>query len=154
MSAAPAIPAITVRPALADDEAAWRALWKGYCDFYQAAVSDDVTAHTWGRIVDPSSSVKCAFAEQAGNIVGFANYIVHENTWELHPLCYLEDLFVDPQARGSGAGKALIQWLKDGMSTNGWARLYWVTHKDNATARRLYDQFVGADEFVRYVIRA
>ena len=148
---------ITIRPALNDDEAAWRTLWRSYCAFYSADVSEGVTAHTWGRIVDPTSSIKCIFAEQAGEIVGFANYVVHDNTWDIQPLCYLEDLFVAPDARGSGAGagagKAMIQWLKDGMATYGWARLYWVTHKDNARARRLYDQFVGADEFVRYVIR-
>jgi GNAT superfamily N-acetyltransferase len=143
----------TIRPALADDEAQWRALWRGYCAFYSADVSEDVTAHTWGRIVDPSSSINCIFAEQDGHIVGFANYVVHDNTWDIQPLCYLEDLFVAPEVRGSGAGKALIQWLKDGMATYGWARLYWVTHKDNAAARRLYDQFVSADDFVRYVIR-
>jgi len=146
-------PALHVRPALADDEAAWRRLWRGYCDFYKSDVSEAVTAHTWGRIVDPSSAVKCIVAERDGLIVGFANYVVHDATWEMDPLCYLEDLFVAPDARGSGAGRAMIQWLKDGMSTRGWARLYWVTHEDNATARKLYDQFAGADGFVRYVVR-
>ncbi len=143
-----------IRTALADDEAVWRKLWRGYCAFYEAQVSDDVTAHTWGRIIDPSSPVKCIFAERNGEVIGFANYIVHENTWEMHPLCYLEDLFVAPEARGSGAGKALIQWLKDAMPEQGWARLYWMTHKDNATARRLYDSFTRADDFVRYVVRS
>ena len=144
---------LRVRPALPDDEAAWRKLWRGYCDFYKTALNEAVTAHTWGRIIDPGSSVKCIFVERDGEVLGFANYVVHDNTWELQPLCYLEDLFVTPHARGTGSGRAMVQWLKDAMATQGWARLYWATHRDNATARRVYDQFVPADDFVRYVIR-
>ncbi len=144
---------LVVRPAFAGDEAAWRTLWRGYCDFYKAEVSETVTAHTWARILDPASAVNCIVAVHDGALTGFANYVVHDATWEMQPLCYLEDLFVAPQARGTGAGKAMVQWLRDGMATRGWARLYWVTHRDNATARQLYDQFVGADEFVRYVVR-
>jgi GNAT superfamily N-acetyltransferase len=68
-------------------------------------------------------------------------------------VCYLEDLFVDPDRRGAGVGKALLEWLRNAMRAEGWARLYWVTHKDNADARALYDQFTKADDFVRYVVR-
>ena len=38
-------------------------------------------------------------------------------------------------------------------AAEGWARLYWMTKADNAEARRLYDRFTLADDFVRYVIR-
>lgn len=149
----PASPTLHIRPALAKDETTWRTLWRGYCDFYQAEVSEAVTAHTWARILDPASALGCVVAERDGAVIGFANYVVHDATWELQPLCYLEDLFVAPDVRRSGAGKAIILWLKDAMVTHGWSRLYWVTHRDNATARRLYDPFVGADDFVRYVLR-
>jgi GNAT superfamily N-acetyltransferase len=143
----------TIRRALPSDESAWRELWQGYCDFYGSTVSEEVTAHTWARILDASSSVHCVVAEQAGRVIGMANYVVHENTFELQPVCYLEDLFVSPSARGTGAGKALLQWLKDGLKREGWARLYWMTRNDNHAARKLYDQFVAADDFVRYVVR-
>lgn len=148
-----AMPRTLVRPALASDEAAWRLLWRGYCDFYQVSIGEAVTAHTWARICDPASAVKCAVAEADGRVCGFANYVIHDNTWDTQPVCYLEDLFVSPAARGGGAGKALLQWLQDAMASQGWARLYWVTHRDNATARRLYDRFSQADPFVRYVVR-
>lgn len=144
---------LSIRPAAAGDEAAWRALWRGYCNFYESTVSEEVTAFTWRRILDAASPVSCAVAQAGGRVVGFANYVVHENTWEMKPVCYLEDLFTSPEARGTGAGKALIGWLQDGLAREGWSRLYWVTHRDNATARRLYDRFSKADEFVRYVVR-
>ena len=143
----------TIRAALPSDEAAWRELWQGYCDFYEARLPDEVTNRTWKRILDPDAQVMCIVAEVEGQVYGFANCVVHENTWETQAVCYLEDLYVHPSARGRGIGAALLEWLRNAMRAEGWARLYWVTKADNATARRLYDRFTLADDFVRYVIR-
>ncbi|MES3001906.1 MAG: GNAT family N-acetyltransferase [Pseudomonadota bacterium] len=143
----------TIRSALPGDEAAWRQLWLGYCDFYEVRVTDDVTNRTWKRILDPDSQIMCIVAEVDGQVYGFANCVVHENTFETQAICYLEDLFVTPSARGHGIGKALIEWLRNAMRAEGWARLYWVTREDNAKARKLYDQFTQADGFVRYVLK-
>ena len=145
-------PAI-IRAALPSDESIWRQLWRGYCDFYQASVPDEVTDRTWKRILDPDSAVMCIVAEMDGQVYGFANCVVHENTWESQPVCYLEDLYVTPAARGHGVGRALVDWLRNAMRAEGWARLYWMTHESNGEARRLYDQYVQADGFVRYVVR-
>jgi GNAT superfamily N-acetyltransferase len=68
-------------------------------------------------------------------------------------VCYLEDLFVTPSARGRGIGSALLEWLRNAMRAEGWARLYWMTRSTTPHARRLYDGFAQADDFVRYVIR-
>jgi len=142
-----------IRAALPSDEPVWRQLWRGYCDFYSASVSDEVTSRTWKRILDPDSAVMCVVAEVDGQVRGFANCVVHEATWETQPICYLEDLYVAPGARGHGVGAALIEWLRNAMRAEGWARLYWMTRRDNVQARRLYDRFAEADDFVRYVIR-
>ena len=142
-----------IRHALPADEAAWRKLWQGYCDFYSLTLSDAVTSRTWRRILDPDSGVLCIVAEVDGQVYGFANCVIHENTWELQPVCYLEDLYVLPSARCRGIGKALIEWLRNAMRAEGWTRIYWVTAQDNKAARALYDQFTPADGFVRYVLR-
>ena len=144
---------VTVRPVLPTDQPAWRRLWQGYLGFYEMDLPEENTQRTWQRILDPDSAILCMVAELEGLVVGFAHCVVHENTWETQPVCYLEDLFVDAQARGHGVGKALLDWLRNAMRAEGWARLYWVTHRDNARARALYDQFSQADEFVRYVLR-
>jgi GNAT superfamily N-acetyltransferase len=143
----------TIRSALPSDEPAWRRMWRGYVDFYSAAVPDEITDRTWKRILDPDSAVMCVVAEVDGQVYGFANCVVHENTWESQPICYLEDLYVEPGARGRGLGRALIEWLRNAMRAEGWARLYWHTREGNERARRLYDRFAEADDFVRYVIR-
>lgn len=145
--------ACIIRAALPADEAAWRELWRGYCDFYRAQVPPEVTDRTWTRILDPDSQIMCVVAEVDGQVYGFANCVVHENTWETQAICYLEDLFVLPSARGRGIATALLDWLSNAMRAEGWARLYWMTPADNVTARRLYDRYAQADGFVRYVIR-
>ena len=143
----------TIRAALPSDEPVWRQLWDGYCDFYGADLPAEVTNRTWKRILDPDSAIMCVVAESEGRVLGFAHCVVHENTWETQAVCYLEDLYVTPGARGQGVGGALLEWLRNAMRAEGWARLYWVTKADNAQARRLYDRFTRADGFVRYVIR-
>src|SRR3569832_1328537 len=139
----------TIRSALPSDEAAWRRLWRGYLDSYASTIPDEVTNRTWKRILDPDSAVMCVVAEVDGQVYGFANCVVHENTWETQPVCYLEDLYVLPSARDHGIGKALMEWLRNSMRAVGWGRLYWMTRQDNERARKLYDQFAPADGFVR-----
>lgn len=141
-----------LRDARPDDEAAWRALWAGYLDFYRTELTEAVTADTWRRILDPASRLFCRLAVHDGQAVGFAVCVMHEGTWSPAPVCYLEDLFVAPAARGLGVGAALIQELVDRGRREGWRRLYWHTQGDNAAARRLYDRFAAADGFVRYDI--
>jgi ribosomal protein S18 acetylase RimI-like enzyme len=67
-------------------------------------------------------------------------------------VCYLQDLFVDPNTRGVGAGRVLIDWLVKKMAAEGWSRLYWHTKENNYRARGLYDKYGPHSGFVRYVI--
>jgi GNAT superfamily N-acetyltransferase len=137
------------------DEAAWRRLWAGYCNFYEVVMSDEQTNFTWTRLIDPASPIKGLVAfNPAGRIVGICNYLLHENTWTSSPVCYLEDLFVEPNIRGGGVGEALIQEVIDLMKIHGWARVYWNTKENNYRARGLYDKFARVDGFVRYVVKA
>jgi ribosomal protein S18 acetylase RimI-like enzyme len=153
---------VRVRAAQPEDESSFRRLWSGYLAFYEADVSSAATDATWRRIHDGGSPIfarvacveAAAVREQSTSerVVGFAVCIVHDNTWSVSPLCYLEDLFVDASIRGRGVGRALLNDLIALAEQNGWSHLYWHTRRDNAPARRLYDSFVSADEFVRYRI--
>jgi GNAT superfamily N-acetyltransferase len=66
------------------------------------------------------------------------------------PNCYLEDLFVDPSARGSGAAKALILAVEEAARAAGAFRLYWHTQEYNAAARSLYDTITPRSSFIVY----
>jgi GNAT superfamily N-acetyltransferase len=145
---------IVVRPVSAADEPVWRTLWDGYCAFYDTVVPPEVTAVTWSRLFDADERVEGLVAEHDGEVVGFVNCVIHPSTWATAETCYLEDLFVSPDARGSGAGRALIEAVVELARSQGWDKVYWHTREDNARARALYDSFTEADDFVRYVVRS
>jgi GNAT superfamily N-acetyltransferase len=144
---------IHIRPILSSDEAAWRELWNGYCRFYEVQLEARVADHTWARIMDSQSPVNAFVADIDGKVEGICNYILHDNTWTLTPVCYLEDLFVRPDTRANGVGQAMIDWLVVKMKESGWSRIYWNTKENNYRARGLYDKFTPRDPFVRYVIK-
>jgi len=142
-----------IRRAEARDEPRWRELWDGYTRFYEREPNEAITRHTWARILDAGSPVMAIVAEdETGRVVGIANYLLHENTSALAQNCYLQDLFVDPQVRASGTGKAMIDWLIEEMKRQGWARLYWATKETNYRARGLYDKYTPHSGFLRYQI--
>lgn len=144
--------AVVVRPAQGRDEPRWRELFDAYTRFYEREPNDAIARHAWSRILDAKSPVYAAVAELDGQVVGIANYLLHESTGSLQPVCYLQDLFVDPAVRGHGVGKDLIDWLVAEMKARGWSRLYWSTRETNYRARALYDQYTPHSGFLRYVI--
>ena len=145
--------AISIRAARTSDATAWRAMWAAYCTFYDQTLPESITEGVWARILDSTSPVHCLIARgEDGTPFGFANYVLHPHTWSDKTVCYLEDLYVAPEARGHGVGHALIEHLIETGKTSGWARVYWHTEIGNAAARRLYDRFKPADDFVRYTV--
>lgn len=143
---------VTIRDARLQDESRWRELWADYLTFYDVTVDADITDQTWRRVFDPASAIAMRVAEVEGRVMGFALYLTHEGTWIRTRDCYLEDLFVDPDARGKGVGRALIDDLVALGKAKGWSRLYWHTSEQNKTARALYDSYVKSDGHIRYRI--
>lgn len=139
-----------IRLAEAKDEQRWRELWAGYVKFYRSEVSEDVTANTWARILDSSSNIDALVAERGGQVIGICNYVFHDHTWSKQQICYLQDLFVDPAARGGGAAKMLILACEEKAKAKGAFRIYWQTQEYNAAARSLYDTIVPRSSFIVY----
>lgn len=65
-------------------------------------------------------------------------------------VCYLQDLYVDETVRGRGIARALIERVAAAARAHGAARLYWLTHHDNARARALYERVAQHHGFIRY----
>jgi GNAT superfamily N-acetyltransferase len=141
---------VEIRAATVDDEARWRELWAGYIDFYRGSVSEAATARTWSAILDPHSGIGAIVAVQDGEVIGLCNYVFHASTWSTQPICYLQDLYVDPKRRGGGAAKKLILACEEVAKENGCFRLYWQTQEYNAPARSLYDTIVPRSSFIVY----
>lgn len=144
---------LTIRDATSSDRDDWLRLWKAYLAFYKVDLQDDVTDHTWQRLLDPASRLSMRLAVLEGAVVGFAIHHFHESTWVKTPECYLEDLFVDGTIRGKGIGRALIEDLIHICKEKGWSRLYWHTDEDNHRAQALYDSYVKSDGHIRYRLK-
>ena len=140
----------TIRPAKAEDEARWRVLWAAYIKFYRGEVPEEATANAWKMILDPTSKMNALVAEREGNVIGICNYLFHDSTWSTKQICYLQDLFVDPAARGGGAAKKLILACEEKAREKGAFRLYWQTQEFNGPARSLYDTIVPRSSFIVY----
>jgi GNAT superfamily N-acetyltransferase len=87
---------------------------------------------------------------EGGEGIGLAHCILHPTTWSTRPHCYLEDLYVCPDARGSDLGRALLEEAKRASEQRGAGRLYWHTQQYNGRARSLYDQVGRPTSFVVY----
>lgn len=147
----PANPNLTIRVLQPADRARWDALWAGYLEFYKHALPQEITEATWLRLVDPQQQPYGFVAVDANDkVVGFVHYHFHLSTWTLNGYCYLEDLFVDPSARGLGAGRALIEAVYRAADERGASRVYWHTENDNERAQALYNQLATLSPFVQY----
>lgn len=142
---------LTIRPLAPADHAEWRRLWTGYLEFYNTSVSEAVYAVTFARLIDPARPQQNALvAEQDGRLVGLVHYIYHAHNWRIEEVCYLQDLYVDPDTRGTGAGRALIEAVYAAADANGTPAVYWLTQDFNTQARQLYDRIAKVSPFIRY----
>lgn len=140
---------VVIRPLRAEDRAEWMPLWQTYLSFYSQDLSDEVTETTFSRLVGDGAHAGLV-AEREGGLIGFVNYLFHHSTWSIAQTCYLEDLFVAEAARGTGAGRKLIEGVYQAADAEKCSGVYWHTHHYNETARRLYDRIGKLSDFVRY----
>lgn len=142
---------IRVRPLRESDKADWLGLFRDYIAFYRASVADEIVELTWRRLMEVDSSlVGLAAVNEGGRLLGIALLVFHRSTWSATGYCYLEDLYVVPEARGRGIGRALIEAVYGEADARGATRTYWVTEEENTTARRLYDAMATRAPFVQY----
>ncbi|MFT4259981.1 GNAT family N-acetyltransferase [Microbacterium sp.] len=136
----------------AADHDEWIRLWNGYLTFYASEVPDDITARTFARIVDDQLIHGAIARGDDGRAIGLVHWLTHPATWSTDDYCYLEDLFVAPDVRGAGVGRALIAHVTGWAAEHGSAKVYWLTQEDNTTARRLYDRVAAHTGFTHYEI--
>jgi GNAT superfamily N-acetyltransferase len=141
---------IAVRPLEADDREQWEPLWAGYLAFYKTVVPPEVTDTTWRRLHDPSEPMHVLGAFLDERLIGIVHYLFHRSTWTTGDYCYLQDLFTADDARGLGAGTALIEAVYEEARAAGASRVYWLTHESNAVARSLYDTLADRPGFIQY----
>jgi len=100
----------------------------------------------------PNPRAFCDIAEADGTPVGFALWFYNFSTFEGAFGIYLEDLFVTPEARGRGAGLALMRRLAQRCREEGLARLEWAVLDWNAPSIAFYDR-LGASAKADWITR-
>jgi GNAT superfamily N-acetyltransferase len=143
-------PPVTIKPLSPGDHAAWLPLWRGYQSFYKVDIPAAVSDVTWRRLNDPAEPMAGALAWSEAAAVGLVHHIRHRSCWTTADYCYLQDLFVAPEFRGTGLGRRLIEYVYALAREQGLNRVYWLTHETNAEAMRLYDRIAEASGFVQY----
>lgn len=142
---------VTVRPVEQTDHAEWRRLWTAYLEFYETTVPESVYETTWRRLFTPGEfEPNGMLAIADGKPVGLVHYIMHRTCWSQKNNCYLQDLFADPQVRGKGVGRALIEAVYAEADKQGAGAVYWMTQEFNHTARQLYDRVARKTPFIKY----
>lgn len=144
----------TIRNLYQEDFGQWLALWEGYNEFYgrggDKMLDPLISRTTWARFFDVYEPVHALVAETNGRLIGLSHYLYHRSTITVEPSCYLQDLFVSQECRGSGVARKLIEAVYNVAKENGCSRVYWQTQETNHTARRLYDKLAERSGFIVY----
>jgi GNAT superfamily N-acetyltransferase len=143
---------VRVRRLEARDKAAWLPLFKGYIEFYKSSVADDVIDETFARLLSGKEGfhIGLVAVDATDTPIGLAHVLFHRSTWSKTWYCYLEDLFVRPDIRAKGIGRALIEATYREADARGATRTYWSTQETNYRARGLYDQVATRSPFLQY----
>ncbi|GIL39206.1 GNAT family N-acetyltransferase [Roseiterribacter gracilis] len=149
---APADPG--VGPIVPDDRPRWAQLFCAYLEFYGTEIPPSTYEATWARLMAPDGTIRgLGVRDAAGQLVAISHYLFHPTSSSDRPVCYMQDLFTDPAARGKGCARALINGVAEAARSRNAVRVYWLTQEDNKTARALYEKLAKFSGFVRYDIR-
>jgi GNAT superfamily N-acetyltransferase len=141
---------LTIRAIEEKDKDQWLKLWAGYLEFYKSTISSEQTELTWKRLINNELKMFGFVGESEEGVIGFTHCLFRPSTWTETDYCYLEDLFVDPNIRGKGVGRALMNKVVELAKQKKSKRVYWTTQEFNKTARVLYDSITPVSEFVQY----
>ena len=145
---------VQIRTVNESDYAQWLPLWNGYNAFYgrqdETALDLNITQTTWERFLNTNEPVHAFVAEHNGQLVGLVHFIFHRSTSRLNDVCYLQDLYVNKDLRGTGIGRQLIQAVYNAAQNAGSSRVYWQTQDSNIAGRALYDKVAKHLGFIMY----
>ena len=140
-----------VRPLADRDHDRWRTLYAAYAAFYRSEQTDEHAERTWRWLRDPTHPVEGLVVEdEAGSVAGLAHVRPFPRPLSASVGGFLDDLYVDEPARGTGAVDALLDALRERAAERGWSVVRWITAHDNARAQAKYDQVATRTSWVTY----
>lgn len=142
-----------IRPPAENDRAAWEQLYEGYAGFYKVTQTPQMRATVWGWLQDPGHGTQGLVAVADGRLIGLAHFRAFARPLSASTGGFLDDLFVDPEARGAGIAAALIAGVAAEGRKQGWTVIRWITAEDNDRARGLYDRVANLTKWLTYDIK-
>ena len=131
---------VEIAPITAEEFEELLPLIAAYQRFYKAE-PDEARNHThFGRLLDDhDAGIQFVALDEVGQALGFATLYFPLGSVTPGVACLMNDLFVVPEARGHGIGRALILHCLSYAKAHGFPKIHWQTALDNHTAQRLYD---------------
>lgn len=143
-----------VRPLESKDKDRWGELYAAYARFYNSTQNGEMREQVWTWLMDEANELKGLVAlDKKDNVVGIAHYRPFLRPLAASKGAFLDDLFVDPSHRGTGAAEALIGEIKAVAEQNGWSIVRWVTADNNYRARAVYDRIARKTDWLTYDIQ-
>ncbi len=138
---------VTVRPARPEDAAAIHKFVRDLAEHHEhleeaKASLDDIRHAFFG----PQPYAVCEMAEQDGQLLGFATWFYTFSSWTGRKGVYLEDLFVRDDARGTGAGRALMVSLAKRCAAEDLPRIEWAVMRGNTGGEAFYSRLGAAPQ--------
>lgn len=141
---------LAIRATEAADRAAWEVLYGGYADFYASPLTPERAETTFGWLLDPAHPLEGLVALEDDELVGLAHYRDMPSPLRGAVVGFLDDLYVSPARRGSGAAEALLAEIGRIGAGRGWPLYRWITRENNFRARGLYERVASRTDWVTY----
>lgn len=136
------------------DKADWRRLYDGYAAFYKMPMTDETAERVWGWLHDAGHVQEALVARDAtGRVIGLAHFRAMPSPLRGAYAGFLDDLFVDPEVRGSGAADKLLDALNAIAAERGWPVIRWITADNNYRARGVYDRKATRSMWITYEMK-
>ncbi|NBU13806.1 MAG: GNAT family N-acetyltransferase [Alphaproteobacteria bacterium] len=145
---------ITIRPVEQNDRAQWNVLYQGYAEFYKVTQTQDMRDTVWSWLFDEAHEAEGLVAvDEKGVLIGLTHFRPFARPLSATTGGFLDDLFVIPASRGSGAARLLIEAVAQIGKQRGWSVIRWITAEDNYRARSLYDKVADKTKWATYDLK-
>ncbi len=141
---------LTITPVTADHHDAWMDLYQGYADFYHSPIDAAGKEVVWGWLMDPAYPFEGLVAARDGGLIGLVHFRVMPSPLRATEAGFIDDLFVRPDVRGSGAADRLMEAVYEIGQRRGWPVIRWITHDLNYRARGVYDRIATKTAWTLY----
>ena len=145
---------LTVGPLSAGDREQWGRLYHGYAEFYQVPMNAQILDTVWGWIHDTDNPFFGLIAkDETGKALGLMHCRQMPSPLRGLQVGFLDDLFVDPKARGRGVVEQLYAALNQLGKQQGWPFIRWITAENNYRGRAVYDRLAEKTHWVTYQMK-